>query len=166
MRESTASIAAWADETFGGAASLFRVACRANEELAELLRAISAGQPTDKIAEEAADVAIVLCRVGHQTGTDILECAAHWLAGKRQGAAAQHAIDANRQMASLLALTMESNGTGLRVTLIQIVGSLINVCHAFGKNLFEEIDRKMEVNHSREWKTDGTGHGYHKRAAS
>jgi hypothetical protein len=165
MRESTESIAIWAHETFGGAASLFRIACRANEELAELLRAISAGQPTDKIAEEAADTAIVLCRIGHQTGTDILECAGHWLAGrKREGAAAQHAIDANRQMASLLALTLESNGTGLRVTLIQIVGSLINVCHSFGKNLFEEIDRKMEVNHSRTWEKDGTGHGYHKRA--
>jgi NTP pyrophosphatase (non-canonical NTP hydrolase) len=97
--ETQQTISAWADETFGEASSSVRVAVRANEEMAELLRALSVDDRHPKAAEELADVYIVLCRVGSRLGVDILE----------------------------------------------------------------EVDRKMQINRAREWRKDGSGHGYHVR---
>jgi NTP pyrophosphatase (non-canonical NTP hydrolase) len=99
MRETQRSVAAWAAETFGPASSNARVAARANEEMAELLRVLTVDDEHPKAAEEIADVVIVLYRLA--------EC--------------------------------------------------------FGIDLHGEIDRKMQVNRSREWKLDATGHGYHVR---
>jgi NTP pyrophosphatase (non-canonical NTP hydrolase) len=97
--ETQQTISAWADETFGEASSNVRVAVRANEEMAELLRALTVDENHPKAMEEIADVYIVLCRVAARLGGDILE----------------------------------------------------------------EVDRKMAVNRTREWRKDGTGHGYHVR---
>jgi hypothetical protein len=41
-----------------------------------------------------------------------------------------------------------------------MLGSL---AHQMGKDLAAEIDRKMAVNRAREWRLDGSGHGYHVR---
>ena len=71
MRETTESIAKWADETFGLAPSLSRVAARANEEMAELLRSATSGQPVEDVIAEAADVVIVLTRLAHAGGQDL-----------------------------------------------------------------------------------------------
>lgn len=95
--ETQDSISKWADETFGPAGSNARVAARANEEMAELLRALTSDDNHPKAAEEIADIFIVLYRVAYRLKADI---------------------------------------------------------HA-------EIDKKMAVNRKREWKVDGTGHGYH-----
>ena len=61
--ETQQTISAWADETFGEAGSNVRVAVRANEEMAELLRALTVDENHPKAMEEIADVYIVLCRV-------------------------------------------------------------------------------------------------------
>ena len=95
--ETQASISLWAEETFGPAGSNVRVAARANEEMAELLRALAVDDADPKAGEEVADIVIVLYRLAARLGVDL---------------------------------------------------------HA-------EIDRKMVKNRSREWKLDGTGHGYH-----
>jgi NTP pyrophosphatase (non-canonical NTP hydrolase) len=100
--ETQQSISDWAEEAFGPVGSNARVAARANEEMAELLRALTADDRHPKAAEEMADVVIVLARLATRLGVE---------------------------------LTIE-------------------------------VERKMAVNRAREWKRDGTGHGYHVRDRS
>ena len=63
MIEDQESISAWADQTFGPASSNARVAARANEGMAELLRALIADDNHAKAAEKVANGVIVLCRL-------------------------------------------------------------------------------------------------------
>jgi NTP pyrophosphatase (non-canonical NTP hydrolase) len=97
--ETQHTVSDWADATFGPASSNARVAARANEEMAELLRALTADDWHDKAAEEVADVVIVLCRLMTRLGRD----------------------------------------------------------------MGEEIDRKMAINRKRQWNLTKDGHGYHIR---
>ena len=99
MIENQYSISAWANLTFGPASSNARAAARANEEMAELLRALTGDDNHPKAIEEAADVVIILYRLADR----------------------------------------------------------------MGKDLHEEIDQKMRINRSREWKKTDDGHGYHVR---
>jgi NTP pyrophosphatase (non-canonical NTP hydrolase) len=71
--ESQRLISDWAAETFGPVSSNVRVAVRANEEMAELLRALSADDNSPKAAAEIADVFIVLYRLAECLGVDIHE---------------------------------------------------------------------------------------------
>lgn len=71
MRESQATISEWADATFGPAGSNARVAARANEEMAELLRVLTIDDDHPKAGEEVADVVIVLCRLASRLGVDL-----------------------------------------------------------------------------------------------
>ena len=64
-------ISDWANETFGPASSNARVAARANEEMAELLRALTSDDQHPKAAEEVADIIIILCRLAQRLGFDI-----------------------------------------------------------------------------------------------
>ena len=66
-------ISNWADDTFGPASSNARVAARANEEMAELLRALTADDNHPKACEEVADVVIVLCRLATRMGFDLMD---------------------------------------------------------------------------------------------
>ncbi|MEE9159964.1 MAG: nucleotide pyrophosphohydrolase [Gammaproteobacteria bacterium] len=103
MTETQQSIAQWANNAFGPAARVERIAARANEEMAELLRAATV-EPCEleAVAMEAADVVIVLYRLAHVCGFDLNDL----------------------------------------------------------------INHKMTINRAREWKLDGTGHGYHVRDRS
>ncbi len=65
------TISKWAEDTFGPVSSNARVAARANEEMAELLRALTYGDNSDKAASEIADVFIVLYRLADRLGVDI-----------------------------------------------------------------------------------------------
>lgn len=69
--ETTHSIGQWASETFGDAGSNARVAARANEEMAELLRAATSDQPVHALVVEAADVVIILARLAYRNGFDL-----------------------------------------------------------------------------------------------
>lgn len=72
-RETSATIAAWAETTFGPLKSLERLVDRAQQELAELRAAVvSNGSPID-IAHEAADVVILLHRLAALVGSDLSE---------------------------------------------------------------------------------------------
>lgn len=73
QRETQASISRWAFDTFGPASSNVRVATRANEEMAELLRALAADDKHPKAAEEIADVVIVLYRLATRLEVDLHE---------------------------------------------------------------------------------------------
>jgi NTP pyrophosphatase (non-canonical NTP hydrolase) len=72
MRETQRSISDWAEQTFGPASSNMRVATRANEEMAELLRALAVDDNNSKAWDEMADVLIVLFRLADRTGIDLL----------------------------------------------------------------------------------------------
>lgn len=72
--ETTETISRWAEETFGPAGSNARVAARANEEMAELLRKVTSakdGEVDAMTAEECADVVIVLHRLAWRCGVDL-----------------------------------------------------------------------------------------------
>jgi hypothetical protein len=71
MRETAKSISDWIVEAFGTTGTNERVAIRANEEMAELLRAVVDGTPAAKVREECADVVIVLARVCARFGGDL-----------------------------------------------------------------------------------------------
>jgi NTP pyrophosphatase (non-canonical NTP hydrolase) len=64
-------ISQWAEETFGPVSSNARVAARANEEMAELLRALTADDKNPGAAAEIADVMIVLYRLADRLGVDV-----------------------------------------------------------------------------------------------
>lgn len=71
MTETQESISAWANQSFGEPASNARVAARANEEMAELLRALTDSDFSPKAAEEIADVVIVLYRLATRLGVNL-----------------------------------------------------------------------------------------------
>jgi hypothetical protein len=71
--EDQESISAWADQTFGPASSNARVVAKANEEMAELLRALIADDNHAKAAEAVANVVIVLCRLMTRMGRTLGE---------------------------------------------------------------------------------------------
>lgn len=73
MTENQKSISEWAEETFGPAGSNARVAARANEEMAELLRKLTANDTESSAGEEIADVVIVLYRLATRMGVDLSE---------------------------------------------------------------------------------------------
>ena len=64
-------VSRWAQETFGDAGSNIRVASRANEEMAELLRALASDDDHPNADEEMADVLIVLYRLADRMGVDL-----------------------------------------------------------------------------------------------
>jgi NTP pyrophosphatase (non-canonical NTP hydrolase) len=71
VSETQGTISDWADKTFGPAKSNMSIATRANEEMAELLRALAKDDRIGTAAEEAADVVIVLMRLFEYLGTDM-----------------------------------------------------------------------------------------------
>lgn len=73
MRENQQTISQWIEETFGPAGSNARVVARANEEMAELLRNVTIQDDHPAMAEEIADVFIVLYRVATRLGVDVHE---------------------------------------------------------------------------------------------
>jgi len=67
------AVSQWAERTFGPTSSNARVAARANEEMAELLRTLTTDDgATGKAIEEAADVVIILFRLADRMGYDLL----------------------------------------------------------------------------------------------
>jgi NTP pyrophosphatase (non-canonical NTP hydrolase) len=164
MQESQATICAWADETFGPAASVQRVLGRANEELAELLRKATAGPALDAaaIAEEAADVGIVLCRAARMLGDEeLFACHMENDADDEPIAweiAAMASVYLNGGLYTVRRYPADALGS-----IQTCFAALTLICSVLGRDLLAEIDRKMAVNRTRAWKRDGTGHGYHVR---
>jgi len=78
-RENQQTIAEWADRTFGETQSNVWLACRANEEIAELLACLGADNlnkidtmfVTRKAAGEIADIVIVLYELAEHLGIDV-----------------------------------------------------------------------------------------------
>ena len=81
--ETTITISEWCEETFGPAHDIARVAARANEEMAELLRAVTSGKTGHDLVVECADVVIVLARLADKQGYDLWEAVDHKMAINR-----------------------------------------------------------------------------------
>lgn len=72
MKETQESISAWANETFGKPHMLATIVARLNEEMAELVSAVSTARIDDaKVLSECADVYIVLCQVANKLGRSL-----------------------------------------------------------------------------------------------
>lgn len=69
--ENQKSVAAWIRDTFGASSTNITAASRANQEMAELLKALAADDAHPKAAEEAADVVICLVRLFDNLGVDM-----------------------------------------------------------------------------------------------
>ena len=69
--ETQAAIAKWAADMFGDPKSNVRIAARANEEMSELLRALTADDDNFAAANETADIVIVLYRLADRMGFDL-----------------------------------------------------------------------------------------------
>jgi NTP pyrophosphatase (non-canonical NTP hydrolase) len=122
--EDQESISAWADQTFGPASSNARVAARANEEMAKLLRALTADDNHDKAAEEVADVVIVLCRLMTRMGRNLGEEVARKMA---------IAINRARQW------NLTADGHGYHVRDKTVIGTLASAMKKFAPDLAEEL---------------------------
>lgn len=70
-QETQYTIGKWALDTFGEPASNLRIAIRANEEMAELLRELSLNEDSVKAASEVADIFIVLYQVANRMDFDV-----------------------------------------------------------------------------------------------
>ena len=160
MSETQASVCEWAEATFGPVSSNARVCARANEEMAELLRALTSDNLA-KVPEEAADVVIVLYRLGQRLGVEIViepvEIQRNW-------DTLYIALIANDHMALLLrCLAINDNNQQAKFPLYHLVKCPATLVQHLGSDLQTEIDRKMQTNRSRTWLPDKTGHGYHVR---
>lgn len=69
--ESSASIAAWGERTFGQVADLNALILRAQEELESLRSAVENGDSARDVASEAADIAILLHRLVGLHGAEL-----------------------------------------------------------------------------------------------
>lgn len=65
------TILQWARDTFGKRSNPMTIALRMNSEVNELLQAIDAGCSPDEIAEECADVVIILNQVCSSVNRDL-----------------------------------------------------------------------------------------------
>lgn len=173
--ETQRTIAAWAGETFGDAGSLVRIATRADEEHAELQRAIAAKKPRDVIVEEIADVVIVLCRLGHKLGPTTSHFDRRYFFRDdlvAEASAVYFPYDALFSMSvvgrTLLGklldcLHYEAAYTVTALCLHHAMETYYTMAGLCGVKLIDAVDRKMAINRQREWTQDGTGHGYHLR---
>ncbi|SDR12576.1 DUF550 domain-containing protein [Pseudovibrio sp. Tun.PSC04-5.I4] len=69
--ESSASIAAWGDQTFGEVADLYALIDRAQEELNALCETVAKGNSARDVASEAADIVILLHRLVGLHGSEL-----------------------------------------------------------------------------------------------
>lgn len=160
MRETQQSISDWANTTFGPSGSDLRVWARTNEELAELLRLLTTdGFDWPKAAEEAADTLIVLCRLGVRVGANL-----DFRGQSVNLSLVGLGLNAHAWLHSVAKDLEIGNQGGAAASLVQVVAALCQIIRTLGRDPQAEIDRKMEINRAREWRLDGSGHGYHVKA--
>jgi hypothetical protein len=155
--ETQATIAAWAERTFGEGGTENRRILRLLEEVTELALAIEARSPT--VGSEGADCWIVLCRVARNKAIDILQAegTAPDAMAERWGTQLldQCMADILESVASFL------DGGVTPVGVACVSKNLRRICVIHDKSLVLEVDRKMAINRSRKWRLTGDGHGYH-----
>ncbi|MGI9298605.1 MAG: MazG-like family protein [Gammaproteobacteria bacterium] len=173
--ETQGSVSQWATETFGPESSLLRVAVRANEELAELLRCLAGDAPPEKVVEEIADVVIVLYRLAERIGigldTVVTQTDVHDSPGLTtlRMALMIHAeigivlesLESMEMLAGVDDELVSRIDHNMKSSIMQIGMTATELAAGFGALLPREIDKKMVINRRRKWKLDDTGRGQH-----
>jgi phosphoribosyl-ATP pyrophosphohydrolase len=163
MSETQESVSAWATEVFGEAGSDERVAARANEEMAEVLRAATADGDIDKIIEETADTMIVLLRLGRRLGVELDIGLPSRVRYSGATDLSQICAFANQEIAILLLSLTSGRRDRAAGDLLHLWNKLKAIIEYAGGAVQAAIDAKMAINRQRVWNKDGSGHGYHVR---
>lgn len=71
------------------------------------------------------------------------------------------ATRANEEMSELLTALASDDRLKALEEIADIYIVLCRVATRLDGDIHEWVERKMKINRSREWKLDGTGHGYH-----
>ncbi len=157
MTETQQTISQWACDTFGEPSSDLRIVVRANEEMAELLKALSADDDHPKVPEECADIAIVLTRFAERRGFELFQPWNYPVTGRENNFVIVLGI--NREMNHLMSAARTGAPSIIRCG--RIISGLRAICRRLSTTLSIEIDRKMKINRARQWNLTGDGHGYH-----
>jgi NTP pyrophosphatase (non-canonical NTP hydrolase) len=166
VNETQKTISDWAMKTFGMPSSLPSIAARANIELAELISAMEKGD-TGGVAEEAADVVIILYRLADRAGITLHMPSDQGALDFNRGCTAAMLNSMAQVMyaaQSLEALRITNRGYVMIhdiVSLDGMVEHLAAIAHDFGEGLQEEINRKMKINRQRKWQVDKHGMAQH-----
>lgn len=182
--ETQNSISQWIDATFGTKGNLYSTLTRANEEMAELLRAVAEAptyhgfwQPDirDKALNEAADVAICLYRIADRMNVQV--------AYDADESSAVYPLSAANAANSCLARMMSFAGDlkmrddvsdyaqmrapslvyvdRFQQDLLLVYQNLAALCRILNSKLEDRVDHKMTVNRARTWNLTDDGQGYH-----
>lgn len=166
MIETQHTVCAWTDDNFGPASSNFRVASRANEELAEAIRAVAADPLGQAAAVEAADTIIVLCRIAKSHGLlwggfEVDPPSQH---RPSFSTTRQYFTWANHWMARLLCeLDASDEHDDAAESIQKIYVCLQHAIRRFDLEPADVISQKMVINRGRTWHVGGDGTGYHVR---
>lgn len=154
--ETQESICQWSYDTFGHTANL-RVASRANEELAEAVRAFVADPNSSNGPKEAADTIIVMCVLADHFGLKLEPFTAYNICrgGLTPG---QLLADANIFMAHLIDCLMRNSDDVAAVQWIR--GCYQKLCYFIRRMACEPdvlINEKMVINRERKWVKNDKG---------
>jgi len=170
--ETPQTVTDWANAQFGPDLSIARIGARANLEMGELLALVTRpGSSPDKIAEECADVLIVLSRAALQMGSAV-DFVVHVGAGgvlrglppaQREDAVYKLAMKANMHLAMFMDDIASASGfAGAALTDAWYFTCL--VVHQVGLDPQQAVNAKMVINRARKWRMTGDGHGFHVKA--
>lgn len=69
---------------------------------------------------------------------------------------------ANEEMAEIIrSVTIDDNHPELAEEMADVIIVFYRIATRLKIDLMNEVDKKMEINRSRQWKLDGSGCGYH-----
>jgi hypothetical protein len=164
MRFNQATICDWAESAFGPATDLARVLARADDELAEGIRAITAGKPFEDVAKKVADVAIVLCRAASLAHIELRRVEDSRRTGPGTTWMALHLFrQVGRELLDAIEHAEDPAEFGTRFHIRAAYAGLGDLARQLGFGLWDRIDARMAINDDRRWRRDGSGHGYRSR---
>jgi len=156
--ETPESISRWAQETFGPT-PIMNIATRANVEMAELLQAVLNYDPPEDVAEECADVQIMLRQIYHAVspGRDLVGFC-------ETGSMTGIAVLANVKMSLLVNAIAAGSGPDIIAAAVKDVsGPVASIFKRVSPMIHLEaaIAAKMEINRGRKWARASTGQMQH-----
>jgi hypothetical protein len=164
MRLSQSMICNWAESAFGPTTDLALVLARANDELAEGMRAITAGKPFEDVAKKVADVAIVLCRAASLAHIELRRVEDSRRTGPGTTWMALHLFhQVGTELLDGIEHAEDPADFATRFHIRAAYAGLGDLARQLGFGLWDRIDARMAINRNRKWCRDGAGHGYGSR---
>lgn len=174
-KETEETISLWADTTFGPTRSNLALAERAIKELRELELIVGDEKHFQgggvrfryEFCREAADIAIVLCRVAHNLGQAvfgelIFYARRGFLSAVYMGIPQQTIVLAGNMEHLRLMLERSDDTPAAGIQVLKILKLLNKMVNSLGEDFREHIDSKMVINRGRTWaKPDDKGCSQH-----